>query len=281
MKIGLIAGICLLGSTSFAQIQGPKLSPPAEVKQTIGLTEVTVKYARPAKRGRVVFGDVVPYDEVWRTGANENTTFTTTDFILFGKDTLKAGTYALYTIPGKSTWKVIFYKSTDNWGTPDEWKEELVALSVSAPVKKLSNALENFTISFENVTTKEATLSLSWDQVQVSVNMSVPTDAKMKSTIETVMAGPSANDYYRAADYYLNEKIELPKALEYINKAIAMQEGEAPFWMVRRKSLIQAEMGDFKGAVATAKISLEGAKKAGHQGYIDQNERSIQEWSKK
>ena len=279
MKLKLLVGLTLMSSTLFGQITAPKLSPKSEVKQTVGLTTLEVKYSRPAMRGREVFGNIVPFDEVWRTGANENTIFTCSDFVVFGKDTLPAGEYSLFTKPSKSTWELIFYATTDNWGNPDEWKEENVVLTVKSKSRTAGSAVESFTIGFDNVTTKTGTISLSWDKTIVGFNFSVPTEEKMDQMIASVMAGPSGGDYYRAADYYLNEGKNLDQALEWINKAIEEQ-GEAPFWMLRRKSLIQAGLKDYKGAIETAKLSLAGAEKAGHQGYINMNKTSIEEWSK-
>lgn len=279
MKFTVLVGLALVASTSFGQITAPKLSPKAEIKQTVGLTTLEVIYSRPAVREREIFGSVVPYNEVWRTGANENTIFSSTDAVVFGSDTLPAGKYSVYSRPSKTAWDLIFYATTDNWGNPDEWKEENVVLTVNSKSKTTSSSVESFTIGFENVTTKSGTITLSWDKTTVGFNFTVPTDEKMDKMISNVMAGPSGNDYYRAADYYLNEGKNYEQALEWINKAIAAQE-EAPFWMLRRKSLIQAGLKDYKGAIETAKLSLAGAEKAGHKGYINMNKTSIEEWSK-
>lgn len=263
-----------------AQIQTPKLSPAASIEQTIGLTEVEIEYSRPAKRSREVFGDLVPYGEIWRTGANENTTIETDGPLLFGVDTLPAGTYALYTKPEKDNWTVYFYASTDNWGTPDNWDEQKVVLQTVIPVVRTKNIVENFTISFDNVTTKTAEITLMWDDIRVSVPFSVDTDKQMMKMINDVMAGPSSNDYYRAADYLLGENIEQERALEYMDKAIALR-GEATFWMLRKKSLILANLGQYKDAISVAEESLKLAKEANNQNYVNMNEKSITTWKQK
>lgn len=279
----LVLGISLIASTGLmAQITAPQPSPAAKIEQTVGLTDITIEYSRPSKRDRVIFGDLVPMNELWRTGANKNTTITTSSAVIFGKDTLKAGTYALFTKPGAQEWSVYFYTTTDNWGTPEEWKSENVALEVKAKTKALNDAVESFTIGIEAVSMNDAVLAFSWDKTKAFVKFEVPTKAKMNENIAKVMAGPSAGDYFRAADYKYSEKEDLKQALEWINKSVEMSGGaDAPFYILRKKALLQAELGDKKGAIETAKLSLAGAKKAGYDAYIKANEESIKEWSGK
>lgn len=159
MKKNIVAGIlglCLAFSAT-AQIT-PQPSPVAKLEQKIGLTDLTIQYSRPGKKDRVVFGDLVPFGEVWRTGANENTKITTSDALIFGKDTLKAGLYALFTIPGKDSWEVIFYTDATNWGTPEEWSDAKVALRVKVKPTALKESVESFTIGIETLKTDGATL---------------------------------------------------------------------------------------------------------------------------
>lgn len=278
----LLVGITLFASTGLmAQISAPQLSPSAKFEQKVGLTDITVEYSRPSKRDRVVFGELVLMDEVWRTGANKNTMITTSDPMVFGKDTLKAGTYAIFTKPGVSEWSIYFYTDIENWGTPEEWNDENVALEVKAKAKALNDVVETFTIAVESISLNDAVLTLAWDKTKVAAMFAVPTKAKVNASIAKVMAGPSANDYYRAADYKYSEKEDLKQALEWINKSVEMSGDDAPFYVLRKKALLQAELGDKKGAIATAKLSLEGAKKAGYEAYIKANEASIKEWSAK
>ena len=179
----------------------------------------------------------------------------------------------------KGSWELMFYTNTENWGTPDEWNDELVALKLKAASVETKSVVESFTISIDAVETSGASLTLAWDKTTVSYPFTVTTDERVDAAIKKVMAGPSADDYYKAADYYLAKKTELKTALEWINKAIEMK-GDAPFWMLRKKALIQAELKDYKGAIATAKLSLEAAKKANYESYIKSNEKSIEEWGK-
>ena len=277
----MIAIACLGTLSLTAQITTPQPSPAAKSWQTVGLTEVDLDYSRPHMRDRVIFGDLVPFDKMWRTGANKNSMITVSDMLIFGEDTLKAGSYAIFTMPkNEKAWEVYFYSDTENWGTPEKWNEEMVAVKTMANVSALASNAESFTIGIENVTMDGAELSFSWEKTKATVSFSVPTKDAVISSINKVMAGPGSGDYYKAADYYLTQKMELKTALNYINKALDMRE-DKPFWYLRRKALIQAELGDFKGAIATAKLSMEEAKKANYEAYVTSNQKSIDEWSKK
>lgn len=269
----------MLATTTFAQLESPKLSPEAETEQMVGLTEVEIEYSRPAMRGRQIFGKLVPYGEIWRTGANKNTVISFDKDLLFGKDTLAAGSYALYVKPEKTNWTIYFYTDTENWGTPDEWEDSKVALELNADVKMRNMAQESFTIALDDVTPNSASLSFSWDKVYVKVPFQVFTKAEMAKNIKSVMAGPSAGDYYRAADYLLAENMDLENALKYMDKALSLRD-DKPFWMLRKKSLIQAGLKDYKGAIQTAKESMKLAKEAGNSAYVKMNEESIAEWDK-
>ena len=281
MKKIMIAIACLGTLSLTAQITTPQPSPAAKSWQTVGLTEVDLDYSRPHMRDRVIFGDLVPFDKVWRTGANKNSMITVSDMLIFGKDTLKAGTYAIFTMPkSNKAWEVYFYSDTENWGAPEKWNEEMIALKTMANVTALKSNTESFTIGVENVSMDGADLVFSWEKTKATASFTVPTNEAVLSSIEKVMAGPSSGDYYKAADYYLTQKMELETALVYVNKALDMRD-DKPFWYLRRKALIQAELGDFKGAIASAKLSLEAAKKANYEAYITSNEKSIEEWSKK
>jgi tetratricopeptide (TPR) repeat protein len=273
--------LSVFASTSLvAQLEAPKLSPEAEVEQVVGITEIEVDYSRPAKRDRVVFGDVVPFGEIWRTGANANSTIETDQALNFSGKSLPAGKYAIYTKPEKKQWTVYFYTKSDNSGLPKEWKQEEIALELIVPALKNKTMMENFTIYFDKVTIKSAVLTLAWDKVRVEVPFTVNTQEQMEARIEEAMKDADANDYYRAADYYFNENIHLEKALEYINKSLEMRE-EVPFWMLRKKSLIEAGLGKYQDAIKTAEESLKLAEAAGNATYVDMNRSSIEEWKKK
>lgn len=281
MKKLAVAVALVLAIQANAQIQTPQASLKAEIEQTVGLTNVDVQYFRPAKKGRLVFGDLVPYGKVWRTGANQNTTVEFNTDTEIGGKTLPAGKYALYTVPKAESWDVIFYKTTDNWGLPKAWNESDVVLKTSVRPETLTKDVEYFTIAVNPKNNDEGTLDVSWEKTIVHVPFKVPTHKlAMESINSNINANSKASDYYAAGVYLYSVNQDLKKSLEYINKAISMQEGEAPFYMLRQKSLVQAATGDKKGAIETANISLKASEKAGNDDYIKMNRNSILEWSK-
>jgi hypothetical protein len=263
-----------------AQVKTPAPSPKATVSQVVGLTDVEVVYSRPGMKGRTIFGDLVPFGKTWRTGANANTTVSFSDDVVIDGKTLKKGKYALYTVPKAENWDVIFYSTTDNWGTPEEWKESNVALKTSAKTEMLNRNVESLTIGINNLDNNYGNLEMAWEKTLVSVKFEVPTAKTAIASIDKVMAGPGANDYFSAAQYYYQSNGDMNKALAYVNKALEMN-SEKPFWYNRQKSLIQAKLGDKKGAIETAKISLASAQAAKNNDYVKMNQESIAEWSKK
>ena len=272
--------IVLTSLNGIAQVKTPAPSPKSTVEQMVGLTEVTVEYSRPSKKGRTIFGDLVPFGKLWRTGANKNSIVTFSDDVVIKGQTLKKGSYAIFTTPKVDMWEVVFYADTENWGTPENWNEKNVALSTNVDAQMLGNAVETFTIGINNVDNNSATLELSWDKTLVALKFEVPTHKTAMASIEKVLAGPTSGDYFSSAQYFYQSNGDLNKALEYVNKAIDLNK-DKPFWYTRQKSLIQAKLGDKKGAIETAKISLAAATAAKNDDYVKMNNDSIAEWSKK
>lgn len=277
-KLFLLLAFVFVFSTQ-AQIKTPQPSPSSKIEQIIGLTDVTLEYSRPSMRGRVIYGNLVPYGKTWRTGANFNTKITFSTDVIIGGKTLKKGAYAIYTIPNISSWDVIFYSDANNWGLPQKWDDSKVALKISAKPETMPFTIETFEMGFDNLAdANHGSLFILWEKTLISVKINVPTDKIALESIEKAMAGPSANDYFNAGRYYHQSGKDLDKALKYVSKATDMN--PEAFWMFRGKSLIQAEMGDKKGAIASAQKSLAGAQKAGNADYIKMNKESIAEWSK-
>ncbi len=281
MKKILIALAVILSSIgSQAQVLTPQPSPKATLNQIVGLTDVEIEYSRPGVKGRNVFGDLVPFGKVWRTGANSNTTISFSEDVVIDGKTLKKGKYALYTLPKVESWEIIFYSKTDNWGNPEVWNEADVALRATVVPEMLNRNIESFTIDINNLDNNFATLNLSWEKTLVSLKFEVPTQKMAMASIDKVLAGPSGGDYFSAAQFYFQSNGDLTKALVYVNKALELNK-ENPYWYTKLKSLIQAKLGDKKGAIETAKLSLAAAKAAKNNDYIKMNEDNIMEWSKK
>jgi hypothetical protein len=227
-------------------------------------------------KGRTIFGDLVPFDKIWRTGANARTKISFSDDVGIGETTLKAGTYAVFTKPGPSSWDVYFYTETAGGGTPANWDESKIAAEINVPVYAMAEDVETFTMSIDNLTNNGAILGMIWENTYVGVPFTVPTKAKAQQSIEAVMAGPSANDYFSAALYYLQEDMDLNKAKMWIDKAVAMN--DKAFWMSRQQSLIDAKLGDKAGAIKAARKSLADAKAANNADYVKMNMDSLKEW---
>lgn len=262
-----------------AQIQTPSASPSGKVEQRVGLTDCTIEYSRPSMKGRKVFGELVPFGDVWRTGANAATKLTFSEDLMVGGQEVKKGAYALLTKPGEKTWMVMLYPHTStSYGSYLESTATPVSFSVET-VKRSGDPVETFTMGFDNLTNHGGDLYLLWENTYVAIPLKVNTDKAVEASIAKVMGGPSAGDYSAAAGYYYSEKKDLNKALEWINKSIGM--GNERYWVLRTKSMIQADLGDYTGAIETANKSLEMAKAEDDSAYVRMNEASIAEWKKK
>lgn len=270
----------LCSSLAMAQLQTPAPSPAASLTQVVGLTDVAIEYSRPAMRGRTIFGDLVPYGKVWRTGANARTKVTFSDDVKVGGTDLKAGTYAIFSIPQKDEWEVVFYTEYQGGGAPAELDESKVAARVKAEVFPIEMDIQSFTITIDDITTNSAVIGIMWEKTYVGVPFEVPTDATVSAAIDKIMAGPGAGDFYQAAVYYLSEGKDVGKAKEWMDKAMSMTEKPA-FWQLRQQSLIYAGAGDKKGAIEIAKKSLAAAEAAGNADYVKMNKDSLAEWGAK
>jgi hypothetical protein len=280
-KLIMLAFIACSTLALNAQIETPQPSPSQKMEQKVGLTDVTVEYSRPSMRGRTIFGDLVPYNQLWRTGANNNTMITFSTPVMIGGKELKPGSYAVFTKPGKQNWEVIFYSDTNNWGTPQKWDESKVVATVNADVYELPMPIETFTLSFDDLTNDSAMLGMMWEKAYVAVKIEVPTDKSVTAAITKAMSGPSADDYYAAARYYLEADKDIKQANMWMDKAVDMTKDKPKFWWLRQQSLIKAKAGDKKGAIIAAKASLEGAEKAGNADYVKMNKDSLKEWGAK
>jgi hypothetical protein len=279
LRTGFIAlcSLCL-GTAAFAQTPAPKVdfpqaSPPASVSQRVGLTDVQVTYHRPGAKGRVVFGSLVPYDHVWRTGANEATKVSfSTPVKLNGAD-VPAGTYELFTIPGKDVWTVIIHKNMSQWGAYAYDAKNDVARVQSKPVA-LTNGVETLSITFNDLRDESATLNIAWEKVRVPVTITVDVKSILVPQIEAVMAaGGEKLPYANAAMYYFENGLDLQKAATWMDAALTAN--PKAFYLGYRKALILEKLGDKAGAIAAAQKSLEGANQASgslKEEYVGLNE---------
>lgn len=279
-KFFSIAVMCLLTIGATAQIQTPAASPAASLTQTVGLTDISVEYSRPSMKGRTIYGDLVPYGNIWRTGANARTKITFSTDVTVGGEKLEAGTYAIFTKPEATAWTVYFYTEYQGGGAPQTLDESKVAAMVKVNTQAIPMDIETFTITIDDLTNDGAHLGIMWEKTYVGVPIGVPANETVLAAIEQTMNGPSAGDYYNAAVYLSSTGQKLDQAKGYMDKAMSMIK-EPRYWQLRQQSLLLAKVGDKKGAIKAAKASLAGAKEAGNADYIKMNTDSLKEWGAK
>lgn len=259
-----IAG-SVLATGLFAQAPAPKLafpdaSPAATIKQRVGLTDIEITYNRPGMKGRTVFGGLVPYGEVWRTGANTATKISFSTDVKLNGTAVPAGTYELFTIPGKDEWSVIIHKNMSQWGAYAYDMKNDVARVTAKPTAGMMNSVESFSIGFSDLHNESAMLNLSWEKTRVSVKVEVDVVGQLVPQIEAAMTNPEVAKKiaFPAAMFYYENNLDLKKAAAWMDSAIAARPGQ--MWMVYRKGLILAKMGDKAGALAAAQASLDLVK---------------------
>ena len=274
MKKYLIALVftASLHQLSIAQaIKTPSPSTPQYVKQDFGLSAIELSYSRPNMRGRKIFGDLVPYGKVWRTGANQATTITFGDPVTIGGTTIPAGKYGLLTIPGADQWTVVITHQLDVTN-PAAYKEDQDVVRIPVSPQKLPFPIETFTILFGNVTSNSCDLQLLWDDVFVNLPITTDIDTRIMKQIDNTL-NKDSRPYYTGAFYYLENGKDLNKALEWFDKAI--EQDPTAFYVVYQKARCLAKMGRKQEAVATAKKSIELSKQANNADYVALNEKLI------
>ena len=252
----------IIVTSSFAQLKSPNASPRSNISQIIGLVSVNLDYSRPSKKSREIFGGLVPYNKIWRTGANNPTTISFSDYVKINNQLISAGEYHLYSVPTESTLDLVIYEKTDAWGSLPTFDKSKVIASVSSDFIDLPNTVETFTISFENISNNGSTLNIMWDNKLAIYNIDALTKDKMINNINNVMNNnPSSNDYSRAAMYYFEEDIDIEKAMEWINKAYKDSDN-LRYWHLRYKALIYEKAGKLNKALEYAESGYKRAIKS-------------------
>lgn len=273
----LTAGLLFAGNTTIAQISTPAPSPAASISQTVGLTDVEVEYSRPGVKGRTIFGDLVPYGKIWRTGANQATKISFSDDVKLNGAELEAGTYALYTIPGEETWTVMVYSDLSIGGNVGAYDEENEVARFEVDAIDLPMSVESMMFLFDEVKDESAQLMLLWEETAIDMTIETKVDETVMAQIEQTMAGPNANDFYAAAVYYYNTDRDMDQALEWIQACI--DNGGDRFWIHTWKARILGKKGDKAEAIATAEKAKAMAEEAGNADYVKINTDLIAEWS--
>jgi len=246
--ITFLFGVSLSFNAFSQDMKLPAPSPTAVIKQDFSTSAIEITYSRPSMRGRKIFGDLIPFGQVWRTGANAATKISFGEDVMLAGQLLKAGTYALYTIPGETTWKVIINKGISNWGVSG-FDEKDDVLQFDIPAKKTADAVQSFTIAVENLNGNKCDLVLSWENTKVTIPVFADNDKKITEYLETSINSPK-RPFQQAANYYLETNQNLDKALEYTDKAIA--ENKDAFWLYWLKARIYQKQGKKTEALAAA-----------------------------
>lgn len=265
LAIAMLAALC-----TYAQLNTPITSPPATITQKVGIMEAKIEYNRPSARGRKVFGDVVPFDQPWRTGANAPTKITFSDSVIIGGKKIAGGTYAFYTIPGQKEWTIILGKNPTKYAWDHKEEDDAVRFKVAS--ETLPYNVESFTIEFANLGRFTADVVLKWETTSVKFPIENDGDKKIMAEIKSKIE--SVDLYWQSANYYFDNNKDLKQALEWINKVV---EKNPQFWTYHAKAKIHSKLGDCKAAGEAAKRSTELAKAAKNEEYVKMNEKLIAE----
>lgn len=239
------------------KINFPAQSPTATLKQRVGFTDIEIVYSRPGVKGRTIFGGLEAYGKIWRTGANSATKLKLSTPVKFNGTEIPAGSYELFSIPGKDEWTVIIHKDTSQWGAYTYDAKNDVARVTAKPVA-LSQLVETFTIDVNDIRDQSATLNLIWEKTRVPVKLEVDVAAVLVPQIEALMSSGekiTPQQYYSSAVFYAQNGQDLKKAREWIEKAT--DNPKPAFYMVYWKAKILAQLGQKEDAIAAAKQSTE------------------------
>lgn len=257
--------IAFSGSIARAQLKIPSASPRQTTKQGFALGDITLEYSRPAVKGRTVFGDLVPYDKIWRTGANATSKITfSSDVKLEGKE-VKAGTYGLFTIPGKTSWDVMLSKDLNLGANVGDYNKENEVVRVQVKPSTLTNRVETFTINLADIMPNSAVLEIMWDKTRVPVAITADIDQTILKNIEASMASDKPA-YFEAASYYYDNNRDLKQALGWATKAT--EQNPKAFWVMMLKARIELKMKEKASAIASAEKTVTLATEAKNADYV-------------
>ncbi len=268
----LASGLMLSAQQADAQLKLPPASSTQFIIQDLGISQVSVIYQRPNMKGRKIFGDLVPYNQIWRTGANNATNITFQSDVSINGQALEAGTYALFTLPTENEWTIIFNKNAKQWGAYTYDKKDDV-LRIKVKPEQLRNNVESFTIGFDKVNDQEMEIYLAWEKTRVGFNITVDQKAEIMASIDEAMQGEK-KPYFQAAQYYFNHNLDIKKAAAWMVEA-DKGNNKAPhikYW----KSLVLAKASDKAGAIKAAEEGLKMAKSQKNTEYIKLNTQALE-----
>jgi len=265
----LIAASYLFLSTGAQQLTTPQPSPTANIKQNFALSSIEISYSRPGVKGRKVFGDLVPYGKVWRTGANNATTITFGEDVMIGGKKVAAGKYGLLTIPGETEWTFIITKQLDVT-SPAAYKQDQDVVRVTSKPEPLPFSIETMMINIDNIKSNSCNIGLVWEKVFAGFDVTSDVDSKVMAQIKSTMENDN-RPYFAAAQYYIDNGKDLNKAVEWLDKAYAQNPNA--YWVLYQKARAQKMLGKKTDAIATSNKSIEIAKKEKNDDYVALNEK--------
>jgi tetratricopeptide (TPR) repeat protein len=275
--IKLTLSLILASTLTFSIAQElPKASPAGKVEQQVGLTNISITYSRPSVKGRKIFGDLVPFGEVWRLGANEATTITVDQYLKFGDQILNPGTYAMFATPHEDgTWDIMFNSDYEQWGT-GKYDETKNVVTLMVQVERRKAETETLLISIGDLTLNSGTIVISWAEMYVPIPFKVETKKQAKENIEVALEKGEELDkvHYAAAKYFRNAG-DYKTALTHIDKSIKIEDYHGAYFL---KARILADSGDKDGAIKMAEKALEVAKEKGADNWFEYIQESIDEW---
>lgn len=266
----LLFAVCCMSATLFSQAQFkmPAPSPGQTIKQDFALGTIELVYSRPSIKGRKIFGDLVPFGKVWRTGANSATLIKFTDQVEIGGKKIDTGSYALYTVPAEDMWEIVLNKGVSNWGT-NGYKETDDVIRFKVPVMKIKPGLETFAMQFAEIKPESCELHIMWDNTAVAVPIKAVIKERMRAALDKAMM-TDKKPYWNAAQFYFEYDKNNAKALENIKSAVA--DNPKAYWMWLYKARIEKETGDKAAAMLSSQRSLQLAKADENDDYVKMNE---------
>ena len=268
---------CAIAAATLATANAQSLKTPAPsttqtIKQDFGLGTIELSYSRPNMKGRKIYGDLVPFGNVWRTGANNATLLTFSDEVMIGGTKVPAGKYGLLTIPNKDSWTMIISKQTDVT-SPSAYKQESDVVRVNVkPATIAGGPYETFTMQFNNVKPSSTELAIVWDNTIVRLPITTDVESKVMAQIDNAM-NKDNRPYFAAAMYYLDNGKDLNKALTWFDKAV--EQNPTAFWIHHQRANALAKLGKKEEAKTAAKKSMELAKEAKNDDYVKLNEKLL------
>ncbi|MGZ5134539.1 MAG: DUF2911 domain-containing protein [Flavitalea sp.] len=269
--LSVLAISAFMYSADAQNLRTPAPSPTQTIKQDFALSSVELSYSRPSVKQRKIFGDLVPYGKVWRTGANQATTITFGEEVTFGDKKVPAGKYGLLTIPDAGEWTVILSKQLDAT-SPANYKQDQDVARVKVKAEEIPYRIESFMMIFDNVKPASMDLSMLWDKTLVTVPIKSDVETKVMAQIDNLM-NKDNRPYFNAAMYYMENGKDLNKALSWFDKAI--EQNPKAFWIYHQKANALAKLGKKQDAITTANKSIELAKEAKNDDYIALNQKLL------